>query len=42
MVDSVASSQYVIQFLKEKEIQKDVLVLENIPQKRDKGLDVNS
>ena len=41
VVDTVASFQYVIQFLKEKEIQKDVLVLENIPQKKDKDLDIS-
>lgn len=31
VVDSVQSSQYCTEFLKEKGLRKDVLVLENIP-----------
>jgi len=32
VVDTVASSKYVTEFLKEKQIQKDVLILENMPE----------
>ena len=31
VVDTVATSKYVTEFLKDKGLQKDVLVLENVP-----------
>mmetsp|Transcript_36469 Transcript_36469/g.55985 ORF Transcript_36469/g.55985 Transcript_36469/m.55985 type:complete len:115 (+) Transcript_36469:348-692(+) len=36
VVDSVANSKYVTEFLKDKEIQKDILVLANLPEPREK------
>jgi chromosome segregation ATPase len=36
VVDTVHSSRYVTEYLKDKGIQKDVLVLENMPSQRDK------
>ena len=42
MVDSVSSSKYVTEYLKDKGIQKDVLVLENMPHQRDKKNKISS